>query len=200
MAQLAKRTAIPVRLQIVGTMSALIVMYAWGRSLIGQPLQLGNQQFTWLGLVYLTGAFLFSLVAPWLTNRLALTPFDFIAMTDHLAMGWLGYLILILVVPVWFQPANSGLTLGVLSSVVGGICMDVPQNVTWGIRVPWTYNSPVIWKKVNWLTGLLLLIASYGMVGIGWVWPTLFPIYQVSAIVGIIVIALGYAHHLAHLT
>ncbi|YAB13160.1 hypothetical protein ACT5GY_14060 [Lactiplantibacillus plantarum] len=92
---MAKRTAIPVRLQIVGTMSALIIMYAWGRSLIGQPLQLGNQQFTWLGLVYLTGAFLFLLVAPWLTNRLALTPFDFIAMTDHLAMGWLGYLILI---------------------------------------------------------------------------------------------------------
>ncbi|MGY5247203.1 SdpI family protein [Lactiplantibacillus plantarum] len=53
--------------------------------------------------------------------------------------------------------------------------MDVPQNVTWGIRVPWTYKSPVIWKKVNWLTGLLLLIASYGMVGIGWVWPTLVP-------------------------
>ncbi|MEN8553320.1 hypothetical protein [Lactiplantibacillus plantarum] len=40
---MAKRTAIPVRLQIVGTMSALIIMYAWGRSLIGQPLQLGNQ-------------------------------------------------------------------------------------------------------------------------------------------------------------
>ena len=49
-------------------------------------------------------------------------------------------------------------------------------------------------------TGVDALIASYGMVGIGWVWPTLFPIYQVSAIVGIIVIALGYAHHLAHLT
>ena len=74
---MAKRTPIPVRLQIVGIVNALLIMYAWGRSLFGQPLQLGHQQFTWLDLGYLTAAYLLLLVAPWLTNRLALTPFDF---------------------------------------------------------------------------------------------------------------------------
>ncbi|WP_434432555.1 SdpI family protein [Lactiplantibacillus paraplantarum] len=196
---MTKRTLIPVKLWIVGIVSTLIIMYAWSRSLLGRPLQLGNQRFTWLGLVYLTGGYLFLLVAPWLTNRLALTPFEFMAMTDHLALGWLGYLVLILVVPVWFQPANSGLVLGIIFAIVGGICIDVPRNGVWGVRIPWTYGSPMIWKKVNGLMGRLLLVASYSMVGVGWVWPAAFPIYQVVVIVGILVLVLAYAHQL-HLT
>ena len=197
---MAKRTPIPVRLQIVGIVNALLIMYAWGRSLFGQPLQLGHQQFTWLDLGYLTAAYLLLLVAPWLTNRLALTPFDFMAMTDHLALGWLGYVILLLAVPVWFQSANPGLVPGVIFAIVGGICIDVPRNGTWGVRVPWTYGSPVIWKKVNWLAGVLMLATSYGMVGVGWVWPAVAPIYQLAVIVGILVLVLLYAHHLAHIT
>lgn len=100
---MTKRTPIPVRLWIVGIVNTLIIMYAWSRSLLGRPLQLGNQRFTWLGLVYLTGGYLFLLVAPWLTNPLALMSFEFMALTDHLALGWLGYLVLILVVLCGFN-------------------------------------------------------------------------------------------------
>ncbi|WP_253954684.1 MULTISPECIES: SdpI family protein [Lactiplantibacillus] len=195
---MTKRHTLPITLQLLSLLNTLILVYAWSRSLLGRPLPLGNQQMTWWGLIYWTSATILLLGGPWLANRLALEPFDYLRMTTHLAAGWLGYQILLLVVPVWFQPANSGLVSGVAFGLIGGLCMDMPRNLGWGVRISWTFKSPVVWHKTNWLVGLLLLLASYGMVAIGWLWPVAFPWYLLISVIGILLLAVGYAWYLNH--
>ncbi|MCJ8181852.1 hypothetical protein [Lactiplantibacillus pentosus] len=130
---MTKRHTLPITLQLLSLLNTLILVYAWSRSLLGRPLPLGNQQMTWWGLIYWTSATILLLGGPRLANRLALEPFDYLRMTTHLAAGWLGYQILLLVVPVWFQPANSGLVSGVAFGLIGGLCMDMPRNLGWGV-------------------------------------------------------------------
>ncbi|MFC6274745.1 SdpI family protein [Levilactobacillus tangyuanensis] len=58
------------------------------------------------------------------------------------------------------QPHQVGVIAMIVLSIIAAILPYVPRNRLVGIRIPWTYNSPVIWHKVNVLGGQVMLVVS----------------------------------------
>lgn len=58
------------------------------------------------------------------------------------------------------QPHQVGVVVMIFLSIIAAILPYVPRNHLVGIRIPWTYNSPVIWHKVNVLGGQVMLVVS----------------------------------------
>ena len=67
----------------------------------------------------------------------------------------------------------TGIGLGLLFILIGNYLPKIPRNFFFGIRVPWTLASEIVWKKTHiiggWvfvLTGLLMIILSFSKTGL----------------------------------
>ena len=178
---------------LVGAIDSVILCWLWGAWHHWQsPLMVGQQL-----LIVITVAFGLSFVAPFLlAQSFQWQPHQ---VMWHWLLGWLGYGILLLVVPGWFKPAQAiEIGNGFLCSFFGILCVDAPRNRTLGIRVSWTYASEMVWQRTNRLGGWLLYAS--GLIGIGLsAWkPVAGPVLVFIPVILSGGIALGYAYWLSH--
>lgn len=191
------RKSAVVKLQVVNLVNSLILIFWWLRYLLDPEVKFGTFSLTALKLVYLTCGYLVLWLVPWLANRLSPIPFAVNQMIGGLITSWLGYMLLILIIPSWFQARNLGMRVGILFSIVGILLMDVPRNRIIGIRCTWTLSSERIWHLVNRLAGWLTLGAGFVLVGVGAIWPTQFVAFLIVAALVIVVIPMMAAYWLA---
>lgn len=99
------------------------------------------------------------MLAPWLLKRLVSEPFDTVRAARDVALICLGYGLLLLGFPNWFG-GRPDWVWGPLLSALGAIVMHAPRNSAVGVRLIWTYSSPVIWRRVNDWAGWCLVIGG----------------------------------------
>lgn len=186
-----------VKLQVVNVINIMILIFWWLRYWLVPGTKIGTMPLTVLKLSYLTCGYLVLWLGPWLAKRLSPQPLAVTHMIGWLLTNWLGYMLLILVIPNWFQAHNAGLRVGILLSIVGVLMMDVPRNRVIGVRSIWTLSSEHIWRKVNRLAGWLTQGAAFVLVGAGAMWPKLFPEFLIVAALVIVAIPLMVAYWLA---
>lgn len=147
------------RKSVVVGLNVLLLGFAWYRHSQGiDPQHLGFQ-LTAMGLfgATLIGALL--LLIPLIMRHFSTHPLNVSALIERLSWGYLGYAVLFLMVPQWFQPTVLRL-MGPLATLIGAIMVDTPRNGFLGIRVSWTYESPIVWRKTNAVGGWLLLVGG----------------------------------------
>jgi len=148
-------------------------------------------------LVPITTVYLLSLIAPFVLAKSYQWQRWQVAM--HWAIGWAAYSLAVVLLPGLFRSANqTAIGLGLVFGVAGLLCVDAPRNRMLGIRVPWTYQSPIIWRKTNTLGGWLFVAG--GLLGIAL--SSLDVALTQVLMVGLALLsgggAVGYAYWLAH--
>jgi uncharacterized membrane protein len=70
---------------------------------------------------------------------------------------------------------------GVLFIAIGNFMPRLPQNWTAGVRMAWTLEDPVVWKKTNRLGGVLFVISGVAFIAGALVLP---PVAQLFLVLG----------------
>lgn len=144
------------KFQIVNGLNLLGLAGMWLRHWQGRDPVMTTFHMTNLGLLGVTVGYGVVLGLPLLANRFATQHFNVRKMVYHLSLVWLGYLLIFLSVPHWYDH-NPAVLPGIIFTVVGALMMDAPRNGALGIRVVWTFASATVWRKTNELAGWLLM-------------------------------------------
>lgn len=187
------------RALVLSGLNSLMLVWLW----LPKPVGWRQLHLTLEVLAVVTIAYLLSLVTPFI----AASTYHWTAwqVAEHWALAWFIYSGLAILGPIGLKMSSQGVLGGLVISFVGILCVDAPQNGVLGFRVPWTYRSPIIWRKTNVLGGWLFFASGvFCLIMSSW-WPTAaLPVVLISIILpgasAVVWYSYWLEHHPNHLT